>query len=194
MKARLKTAVVLAAAWFTSLFVSHKVLPVWRTEGRYTKFRGFRRGVPVIFMVPRIAGAAFELLEATLDAVAAAAGTTVPAILGEVPVNESQANFSLQRVEVTAPALVTGNSTNSATINVRQLRAGAPVTTNGQTGGVLATLALVTGVNLAADTPAVLAVTGTPVLLAGDVLDVQVVQIGTGLAIPAGTSVKAEIS
>jgi hypothetical protein len=146
---------------------------------RYARF-GF-------YLLPRIAGGAFQILEASLGAVAAAAGTTVPGILGEVPVQESEQHWQISRMSVTAPTLVTGNNTNSGTLNVRQMRAGAQV-------AVVGTLALVTGVNLAAETPVQIPTTGTPDLLAGDVLEVQYVQIGTGLALPAGTEVKAEIN
>lgn len=127
---------------------------------------------------------AMEILQANVT-VAAAVGTTVQ-ILGEVPTREAQGAFNIERIVVIAPSAVTGNSTNSTTINVRQMRAGVAIAT-------LGTLALTTGVNLAADVPVALALTGVPTVLAGDVLDVQFVQIGTGLALPAGTNVAAEI-
>lgn len=166
-----------------------RVVRLLKTSGRWWDYlihpaRYARFG---FYLLPRVAGGAFEILEATLGAVAAAAGTTVPAELGEVPVQESEQHWQIARMSVTAPTLVTGNASNSGTLNVRQMRAGSAVATVG-------TLALVAGVNLAAETPVQIPVTGTPDLLAGDVLDVQYVQIGTGLALPAGTSVKAEIN
>ena len=129
---------------------------------------------------------AFEVLQDDIAAISAAAGTTVNGELGEVPVNESEQNWGLYRVAITATAAVTGNNSNSGTINIRQMRAGAAVAT-------VASLALVTGTNLAAEVPTVIPISGSPVLVAGDVLDVQYVQIGTGLALPLST-VKAEIA
>ena len=226
--------------------------------------------------VPMVSGGAFALLEATLDAVAASAGTTVPAELGEVPMTDVQQAFSLARVSVVTPTLVTGNASNSGTINIRQLRQNGLLTTPVSAGGsgyttapqvvigpptgsagsvlgaqqrqavahatisggavnaividdpgagytaapvvtlvggggsgatctsptvgqvvvaTLATLALVAGVNLAAEAPVAIPLSAPPVspLMNGDVLDVQYVQIGTGLALPAGTNVKAEL-
>lgn len=177
-------------AWLVSLFVPREI--EWFTTAPI-KLRTFRRGNAVVLTLPLIAGGAYEVLQATLPAVAAAAGTTVPAELGEVPQQESQATFSVFRADITSPALVTGNNANSATVNLRQMRAGVAVTTNAQALGVFATLALVTGTNLAADVASAMAVTGLPVLLPGDVIDVQVVQIGTGLALPVGTKVQVEV-
>lgn len=134
----------------------------------------------------RVLGAAFEVLQDDIPATAAAAGTTVLGTIGEVPQTESEQNWAVNRMAITATALVTGNAVNSGTVNVRQLRAGSVIATIG-------TLALVAGVNLAAEVPTVIPVSGSPVLVAGDVLDVQYVQIGTGLALPVCT-VKAEIS
>lgn len=227
--------------------------------------------------IPMVSGGAFEVLEATLDAVAAGAGTTIPAILDELPLTESEQAWSLTRLSVTSPTLVTGNNTNSGTINVRQVRqngllttpvsaggagytsaptvtiapptgsAGQPlqagqrqaaavatisagavnainitdpgagytaapvvtITGGGGSGatctsptvgqvvvGTLGTLALVTGVNLPAEAPVNIPLSAAPVspILGGDILDVQYVQIGTGLALPAGTNVKAEVA
>lgn len=172
-------ALVLVLLWGTPIRV-----PIHGDMGKRVSVF-FHRGA--FTAVPHISGGAFQLLEATLGAVAAAAGTTVPAELGEVPLNESEQNWQLQRLSVTTPTLVTGNATNSGTINIRQMRAGAVIATVG-------TLALVAGVNLAAETPVNIPISGAPVLVAGDVLDVQYVQIGTGLALPAGTAVKAEIA
>jgi hypothetical protein len=125
-----------------------------------------------------------EVLQANVT-VAAAVGTTVQEI-GEVPTREAEGTFNVERIEITAPSAVTGNGTNSTTINVRQMRAGAAIAT-------LGSLALVAGVNLVAEVPTALALTGAPTVLAGDVIDAQFVQIGTGLALPAGTNIAVEI-
>ncbi len=129
---------------------------------------------------------AFEILSVTVPAVAAAGGTTT-FLLGEIPTKESEGAFILEKVSVTAPSLVTGVTATAGTFNVRQLRAGAVIT------AVVGTLALITGVNLAAETEVTIPIT-TPVnWLAGDLMDVQYVQISTGLALPIGTQLKAEI-
>ncbi len=186
---KFKSVVKSMVVRLASLFAGDLVLRYERKRNVYVVAHRGR-----FYSVRAIAGAAFQKLQADLPAVAAAAGTTVPAEVGEIPVNETNQHWGVQRASVLAPSLVTGNNANSTTLNLRQMRAGAAVTTNGQAAGVFATLALVTGVNLAADTPVAMTVTGTPDLVAGDVVDVQAVQIGTGLAIPDGTVVALEIS
>lgn len=128
----------------------------------------------------------FDVMTITIPAVAAAGGTTTFEI-GEFPTKESEGSFILEKVSVTAPTLVTGATATAGTFNVRQLRAGAVIT------AVVGTLALVTGVNLAAETEVNIPLTVTTGFLAGDLLDVQYVQISTGLALPVGTQIKAEI-
>ncbi|PZR65801.1 MAG: hypothetical protein DLM66_14815 [Candidatus Dormiibacter spiritus] len=128
---------------------------------------------------------AFEILQTVVPAIAAAAGTTVEPI-GEVPVREAEGAFNVERVVVTTPTTVTGAATNTGTINIRQMRAGSAVAT-------LASLALLAGTNLTAEIPAVLALTGVPTVVAGDLLEFQYVQIGTGLALPAGVKVGVEL-
>lgn len=129
---------------------------------------------------------AMEVLQTTLPAVAAAGGTTT-FLLGEVPTKEAEGAFNLEKVSVTAPSLVTGATATAGTFNVRQLRAGSVIT------AVVGTLALITGVNLAAEVEVTIPITTVPTLLAGDLIDVQYVQISTGLALPVGTQLKAEI-
>ena len=129
---------------------------------------------------------AFEVLEAVLPAQAAAGATSVT-IVGDVPSSFSQPSYSAGKLSLTAPSLVTGVTTNTATVNFRQLRAGAAVATIG-------TLALINGVNLAAETEVNVPVTGSPSLLDGDVIDVQLVQGGTGLTLPAGIVAKVELT
>jgi len=98
------------------------------------------------------------------------------------------------KLSVTAPSLVTGQATNFVTITFRQLRAGSVVATIG-------TLTLnAAGVTLPAEVEVDVPVPGSvppavrPILVPGDVIDVQCVQSGTGLALPAGIVAKAEIS
>jgi cytochrome bd-type quinol oxidase subunit 2 len=127
---------------------------------------------------------AFEVLQDDIAAIAAAAGTTLAGVLGEAPTTESMTNWQIPRVTFTPTLAVIGNSLG--TLNVRQLRAGAVVAT-------VATILLATGTTYAAEVPVVVPITGTPVLVAGDVLDVQYVQTGAGLALPLST-VKAELN
>jgi hypothetical protein len=141
------------------------------------KFRGFVHGKWV---------AAMEVLQTVLPAVAAAGGTTTFEI-GEIPTSESEGAFNLESIKVTAPSLVTGATATAGTFNVRQLRAGSVIT------AVVGTLALVTGVNLPAETPVVIPITAVVRWLPGDILDVQYVQISTGTALPVGTKIEAEI-
>jgi hypothetical protein len=127
---------------------------------------------------------AFEVLQDDIAAIAAAAGTTLAGVLGEVPTTESMTNWQLARATFTPTLAVVGNSLG--TVNIRQMRAGSVVAT-------VATILLATGTTYAAEVPVVIPITGTPVLVAGDVLDVQYVQTGAGLAIPLST-VKAELT
>ncbi|WP_405166720.1 hypothetical protein OG203_17440 [Nocardia sp. NBC_01499] len=85
-------------------------------------------------------------------------------------------------VQLVAPpgyATVTGAATNNATISVRQLRNGVVVQT-------FARLTLAQGIVLAAAMPVTIPLAAQPVLRAGDVLDVQLHQNGTGQAIGPG--------
>ena len=130
---------------------------------------------------------AFRVLEATLPA-QAAAGATIVTILDDVPDTFAQPNYVVQKISLTSPSLVTGQATNFATINIRQVRAGSAVATIG-------TLALNAGtVTLPAETETNVAISGTPNLLAGDTIDAQQVQTGTGLALPAGIVARVEIA
>jgi hypothetical protein len=125
-------------------------------------------------------------LEAVLPAQSAGGATSVT-LVGEVSATGGTDNF-VQRVSVTSPSAVTGAATNNATINVRQLRAGSVVQT-------IATITLGNGTNLGAETPVAVPITGTPsTLQAGDTVDCQLVQNGTGLALPAGIEVNVDIA
>ncbi|MFB7719336.1 hypothetical protein [Nocardia sp. NPDC056100] len=93
-------------------------------------------------------------------------------------------------VEAIAPAgyaTVTGNATNNVTITVRQLRNGALVQPFGS-------LTVGAGITLAAEMPVSIPITAQPILLPGDVIDVQVHQNGSGQAIGAGLNVAIFIS
>jgi len=112
----------------------------------------------------------------------AAAGADLATAIGSFE-NQDGSGSGVSRVEVVPPAgyaTVTGVATNNATINVRQLRAGAVVST-------FASLVLGPGTNLVAETPVNVPITNPSVSLAqDDVLDVVLHQNGTGLAIGAG--------
>ena len=128
---------------------------------------------------------AFEVLQAVLPAQTAGGATSVT-ILDDVPSTFTQPSFIVGKLTLTSPSLVTGVATNNATFNFRQMRAGSSVATIG-------TLTLGSGTNLAAETETNVPVSGTPSLLDGDTIDVQMVQNGTGLAIPAGVVARAEL-
>jgi hypothetical protein len=119
----------------------------------------------------------------------AAAGATSETIAAVVPTGFSETNYQLSKASLTSPSLVTGVVTNNATFNVRQYRAGALL------GGVnpVGTLNLASGTNLPAETEVNVPLTANPTpCQAGDVFTVQMVQNGTGVAIPASVVVKLE--
>lgn len=135
----------------------------------------------------RIAGAAFETLEAVLPAQSAGGATSVT-ILGAVPSAHAQPQYQPSKLSLSAPSLVTGQATNFVTVNFRQMRAGASVATIGTLALSAATVTL--PLEVERDVP----ITGSPILLGGDVIDVQCVQSGTGLALPAGVVAKVEMA
>lgn len=116
----------------------------------------------------------------------AAAGATTTTLLGIVPSSYAQAGWQTLRCSVVAPSLVTGVTTNTATINFRLMRAGAFVAN-------LASLPLITGTNLPVETEVVAPLAAAQALVPGDVIDVQLVQGGTGLVIPVGIEAKVEL-
>ncbi len=120
-----------------------------------------------------------------------AGGATSTTVVGEFTPDDATGR-GVTRVSITSPSTVTGAATNNFTVNVRQLRAGSSV-------GTVATFTAASGSNLAAEVPSVLlntnATPGTGVaLLDGDVLDVQLVQNGTGLEVPAGIVVTVSVN
>lgn len=129
---------------------------------------------------------AYETLEGLLPAQTAGGATSVT-MIGVVPSTEAQATWQPTKLSLTSPTLVTGQATNFVTYNFRQMRAGATLATIG-------TLALSSApVTLPAEVETNVPVTGTPILVPGDVVDVQMVQSGTGLASPANVSAKVEL-
>jgi hypothetical protein len=116
-----------------------------------------------------------------------AAGATSITVVGTVLPQDGQGS-GVSGVLLTPPAAyttVTGVATNNATFNVRQVRAAASL-------GVIATVTLVSGTNLVAETPLTVPITASFAVQSGDIFDVQMVQNGTGLAVNIG--VLAEVA
>lgn len=127
-------------------------------------------------------------LHGTLPSQSAAGGTSVTA-LGSWSVERNQTD-TVTEVVVTPPSgytTVTGANTNTATLNFRQVRAGTVVQT-------FASLPLVSGTNLVAETPVKAPISVQPFFQDADVVDVQMVQAGTGLAVGAGLIVDVYVS
>lgn len=123
-----------------------------------------------------------------------AGGATSTTLVGQVTTTEGSDNF-LTRAQIVPPAgyaTVTGVATNNATFTLRQLRAGSVLVAN------LATVTLASGTNLVAETPVSFTINATAAqqsgLQEGDVIDVTMVQNGTGLAVGAGLLVIVELS
>lgn len=91
-------------------------------------------------------------------------------------------DLRIKGFKATAVAAVTGADTNSVTLALRNLGAAGAGDTD------IATLALVSGVDMAADIPKVIPLSATPadlLVAAGDVLTFRQVKEGDGMAIPA---------
>lgn len=127
---------------------------------------------------------AFQVVEDTLPAQTAAGATSVTE-LGMVPSTEAETNWTVQKISLSSPSLVTGVATNNVTFNFRKVTAGTPT--------VIGTITLASGTNLAAETETNVAISAAAVA-SGDVIDVQMVQNGTGLAVPAGVVAKVELA
>lgn len=126
-------------------------------------------------------------LSATLPAQTAAGSTSVT--VAGIYQLENYKSDTVQQVTVLPPVgytTVTGVATNNFTINVRQLRAATVVQT-------FATLTAVSGVNFVAETPVSIPITVQPLLHAGDVIDVQLVQNASGLALGSGLIVAVTV-
>jgi len=117
-----------------------------------------------------------------------AAGATSTTLVGTVETTDDQGD-TLVAVTLTPPAgfsTVTGVATNNATFNVRQLRAGTSL-------GTVASLQLVVGKNLVAETPVNVPLTTPLGVQRGDVFDVQMVQNGSGIAVGIGVQAQVEV-
>jgi hypothetical protein len=130
---------------------------------------------------------AFDVDDALLPA-QTAGGATATTIIGAVPSNLTQATWQVEKISAVSPSLVTGAATNYASLVVRQMRADVLV----QNIGTLALNA--SSVTLPAEVEVNIPITNAGPLLDGDILDVQQIQTGTGLALPAGIVVKAELA
>ena len=110
-----------------------------------------------------------------------AGGATVNQVVGEFTRGDGS-GYGLVRASVTSPAAVTGAATNNFTVNLQQWRGGA------QVGSNTVLFVASSGNNLAVNTPVVVANPGVSAN-DGDVFVANVVQNGTGLAVPAGVVV-----
>ncbi len=110
------------------------------------------------------------------DYSAAATAATREDTLGAAPFPAT-----VTSVLFTPQAAITGVNTNTRRVEVRNKgQAGAGVV-------VVASLQFDSGVNGVADDEKVLTLSGTPTIAEGDVLAVNTVAVGTGLADPGGT-------
>ncbi len=118
-----------------------------------------------------------------------AGGALSTTFAGLVETTDDTGN-TITGVTLVAPAgytTVTGVATNNVTFNVRVLRAGTSL-------GTVASLTLASGTNLVAETPVTVPITGSIATQRGDVLDVQMQQNGTGLAVAAGVICQVELN
>lgn len=124
---------------------------------------------------------AFQVLKANVGAQTLSASATFTQEIGVVPSTESETSWTVVRVSITTQTAITGAGAAGAgaTANIRQITGG--------TGGTITTLAtrqFNTGVNTVAEQEFTFALSASAVN-AGDVIDFQWVQGGTGLALPA---------
>lgn len=118
-----------------------------------------------------------------------AAGATSTTFIG-LAETTNDAGDTLVAVTLVPPAgfsTVTGVVTNNVTFNVRQLRAGSSL-------GTVASVQLVSGKNLVAETPLNVPITAPLAIQRGDVFDVQMVQNAAGLAVGVGVFAQVEIN
>jgi len=125
---------------------------------------------------------------AVLPAQTAGGADSFTVTLGAVEVTDDTEASLVATLLIPPPGFVTvtGVATNNATINIRQLRAGAVIATP-------AAVTLGVGTNLVAETP--LSVPGAGASFqAGDVLDVLMHQNGAGIAIGSGIVAEVELN
>ncbi|WP_137876124.1 hypothetical protein [Rhodococcus sp. Q] len=128
------------------------------------------------------------IYSATLPAQAAGAADTTT--LAGVYSPAFYSGDTVTDVQLVAPPgylTVTGAATNNVTIIVRQLR-------NGVVQQTFASLEVAAGLSLSPEIPVTVPLTSEPVLRAGDVIDVQLRQNGTGQAVSAGLFVSVFVS
>lgn len=128
------------------------------------------------------------IYSATLPA-QAAGGTDVVAVAG-VYKPAFYSGDTVTDVTVVAPSgfsAITGAATNNVTISVRQLRAGVVLQT-------FASRTFTTGAGLVAESPVNIPISTQPVLLPDDVIDVQLRQNGSGVAVGPGLIASVYVS
>lgn len=128
------------------------------------------------------------IYSATLPA-QAAGGTDVVAVAG-VYKPAFYSGDTVTDVTVVAPegfSAVVGAAANNVTLSVRQLRGGVVQQT-------FVSLTVAAGTSLIAKIPVNLAISAQPVLLADDVIDVQMHQNGSGVAIGPGLIASVYVS
>ncbi|WP_405134009.1 hypothetical protein [Nocardia sp. NBC_01388] len=128
------------------------------------------------------------IYSATLPA-QAAGGAAVVAVAGAYK-PAFYSGDTVTDVGVVAPAsfpAVTGAATNNVTLSVRQLRGGVVQQT-------FASLTFSAGTNLIAEIPVDIPISAQPVLLPDDVIDVQMLQNGSGVAVGPGLIVSVYVS
>ena len=131
---------------------------------------------------------AFQVLKSNVAAQSASASASFTQEIGVVPSTESETSWTVVRASITTQTAVTGAGASGAgaTANIRQIHGG--------TGGTITTLAtqqFKTGTNTVAEEEFTFTISSSSVA-AGDVIDFQWVQGGTGLALPA-SEVQVEI-
>lgn len=160
-----------------------------KTEGRW--YDAMRRADKIVAAAHRAYAHAegINALVAILSATDAGqgAGTDAALVIGTVPSSaEFGQTWTVGKMSLTSPTLMTGATATAVTFTIGYSRAGAAVVAIG-------TLVTITGQNLAANTEVAVAVTTPPVLQAGDVLTLVTTHAGAGTVVPAGLIAKVEL-
>lgn len=160
-----------------------------KTEGRW--YDAMRRAEKIVAAAHRAYAHAEGMmaLVAVLSATDAgqSAGTDAALVIGTVPSSaEFGQTWTVGKITLTSPTLMTGATATAVTFTVGYSRAGAAVVAIG-------TYVTITGVNLTANTEMTVAITTPPVLQAGDVLTLVTTHASTGIAVPAGLIAKVEL-